>query len=58
MQESATRGSSLALAFDGQSCGMDVHLYGDDDDPSMCPARDADEGSATTGYLRRSDEEG
>ncbi|MFB6523288.1 hypothetical protein [Streptomyces sp. NPDC056401] len=58
VQETATRGSALSLSFDGRKCSVDVYLYGDDADPGMCPAPDADEGCGLIGYLQRSDEDG
>ncbi|MCX4778044.1 hypothetical protein [Streptomyces sp. NBC_01264] len=58
VEETATRGTMLSLKFDGRRCSVDVYLYGDDADPAMCPAPDADEGCADTGYLQRSDEDG
>ncbi|MER5487894.1 hypothetical protein ABT024_32405 [Streptomyces sp. NPDC002812] len=57
-EETTTRGIALSLKFDGRECSVDVYLYGDDADPAMCPAPDADEGCADTGYLERSDEDG
>ncbi|MFF2327049.1 MULTISPECIES: hypothetical protein [unclassified Streptomyces] len=51
--ETATRGTVLSLIFSISDCEVDVHLFGDEDDPSMCPTADPDAGCPNDGYLRR-----
>ncbi|MFD3356594.1 hypothetical protein [Streptomyces fradiae] len=52
--ETATRGHDLQLSFDGDAtCTVWVYLYGDAEDPAMCPTRDPDDGCPSGGYLKR-----
>lgn len=51
--ESATRGTVLSLTFSATDCAVDVYLFGDEDDPVMCPTDEPDDGCPTTGYLSR-----
>ncbi|GHB32031.1 hypothetical protein [Streptomyces chryseus] len=51
--ESATRGTALALIFSTGDCEVSAYLFGDEDDPVLCPTRDADEGCPSDGYLQR-----
>ncbi|MFG2989314.1 hypothetical protein ACGFZK_08470 [Streptomyces sp. NPDC048257] len=52
--ETATRGNDLELSFtEDPTCTVWVYLYGDAEDPSMCPTQDPDDGCSPGGYLRR-----
>jgi hypothetical protein len=51
--ESVTRGTVLSLTFSATDCAVDVYLFGDEDDPVMCPTDEPDDGCPTTGYLSR-----
>ncbi|WP_374984724.1 hypothetical protein [Streptomyces fradiae] len=52
--ETATRGHDLRLSFDGDAtCTVWVYLYGDAEDPAMCPTTDPDAGCPSGGYLKR-----
>jgi hypothetical protein len=54
--ESATRGTVLSLTFSSPDCTVDAYLFGDEDDPAMCPTADPDDGCPTTGYLSRTNQ--
>ncbi|WP_392839260.1 hypothetical protein [Streptomyces sp. LN500] len=41
--ETASRGTMLSLTFSADGCRVDTYLFGDEDDPSMCPTADPDE---------------
>ncbi|MFI8829351.1 hypothetical protein [Streptomyces sp. NPDC053431] len=51
--ETATRGTVLSLIFSIGDCEVDAYLFGDEDDPVMCPTGDADVGCPSDGYLHR-----
>ncbi|WP_331725315.1 hypothetical protein [Streptomyces zaomyceticus] len=51
--EAATRGSVLSLIFSTGDCEVGAYLFGDEDDPVMCPTGDADVGCPSDGYLQR-----
>ncbi|MFF1966299.1 hypothetical protein ACFVW5_22320 [Streptomyces sp. NPDC058232] len=51
--ETASRGTVLSLTFSADDCRVDTYLFGDEDDPSMCPTADPDEGCESIGYLHR-----
>ncbi|MFG3023849.1 hypothetical protein ACGFZQ_35855 [Streptomyces sp. NPDC048254] len=53
--EAATRGSVLSLGSVASECTVTVYLFGDEDDPVMCPTGDADAGCPSDEYLRRSE---
>jgi hypothetical protein len=53
--EAATRGSVLSLESVAGKCTVTVYLFGDQDDPVMCPTGDADAGCPSGEYLRRSE---
>ncbi|MET7474702.1 hypothetical protein ABZT17_10145 [Streptomyces sp. NPDC005648] len=52
--DAAMRGSVLSLASVASSCTVTVYLFGDEDNPVMCPTGDADAGCPSDEYLRRS----
>jgi hypothetical protein len=52
-EETATRGTVLSLVFSTDDCEVDAYLFGDDDDPVMCPTEDPDVGCPSDGYLMR-----
>ncbi|MFJ1863917.1 hypothetical protein ACIOD1_04740 [Streptomyces sp. NPDC088097] len=49
--EAVTHGSVLTLS--SPDCTVSVFLFGEEDDPAMCPTFDPDAGCPRTGYLRR-----
>ncbi|MFC8835803.1 hypothetical protein ACFT8V_21820 [Streptomyces griseoincarnatus] len=51
--ETATRGTVLSLIFSTGDCEVDVFLFGDEDDPVMCPTGHPDAGCPGDGYLHR-----
>ncbi|MFE9866853.1 hypothetical protein ACFYPZ_29610 [Streptomyces sp. NPDC005506] len=51
--ETASRGTVLSLTFSADDCRVDAYLFGDEDDPVMCPTADPDEGCESIGYLHR-----
>ncbi|MGW2013999.1 hypothetical protein [Streptomyces sp. NPDC001927] len=51
--ESAARGTVLSLIFSTGDCEVDAYLFGDEDDPAMCPTGDPDVGCPGDGYLHR-----
>ncbi|WP_309055320.1 hypothetical protein [Streptomyces sp.] len=51
--ETATRGTVLSLTFSSNDCTVDTYLFGDEDDPAMCPTDDPDAGCPASGYLHR-----
>ncbi|MFI8327153.1 hypothetical protein [Streptomyces sp. NPDC085529] len=51
--ETANRGTVLSLVFSTGDCEVGAYLFGDEDDPVMCPTGDADVGCPSDGYLRR-----
>lgn len=53
-EETATRGTVLSLIFSVGDCEVAAYLFGDEDDPVMCPTgEDPDAGCPSDGYLRR-----
>ncbi|MFD7134795.1 hypothetical protein [Streptomyces sp. NPDC059894] len=54
--ETAARGSTLALTFATDGCTVDAYLFGDEGDPGMCPTDDPDDGCPATGYLNRTNQ--
>ncbi|MFJ5779312.1 hypothetical protein [Streptomyces sp. NPDC093094] len=50
----ARRGSVLELTSASVTCTVTVYLFGDEEDPVMCPTGDADAGCLSDEYLRRS----
>ncbi|MEU4506037.1 hypothetical protein [Streptomyces sp. NPDC024089] len=55
--ETTAHGSVLSLTFSAGACEVYVYLFGDEDDPSMCPTQDPDAGCPSDGYLRRNQAE-
>ncbi|MGW8989884.1 hypothetical protein ACWGRF_08155 [Streptomyces zhihengii] len=51
--ETATRGTVLSLIFFTGDCEVGAYLFGDEDDPAICPTADADVGCPSDGYLHR-----
>jgi hypothetical protein len=51
--ETATQGIAVSLSSGTQDCSVDVYLFGDEDDPAMCPTDDPDAGCPSDGYLSR-----
>jgi hypothetical protein len=51
--ENTTRGSVVSLIFSASDCEVDAYLFGDEDDPVMCPTGDPDAGCPSDGYLHR-----
>ncbi|MFD7715548.1 hypothetical protein [Streptomyces sp. NPDC059814] len=51
--ETATHGAVLSLIFSSGGCEVNVYLFGDEDDPAMCPTGDPDDGCPNDGYLHR-----
>ncbi|MFE5710326.1 hypothetical protein ACFQ7J_05785 [Streptomyces sp. NPDC056501] len=51
--ETATRGTVLSLIFSTGDCEVAAYLFGDEDDPVMCPTGDSDVGCPSDGYLQR-----
>jgi hypothetical protein len=51
--ESAARGTVVSLIFSVSDCEVDAYLFGDEDDPVMCPTGDPDVGCPSDGYLQR-----
>ncbi|MFC9589377.1 hypothetical protein ACFTUC_06205 [Streptomyces sp. NPDC056944] len=51
--ESATRGTVVSLIFSAGDCEVDAYLFGDEDDPVLCPTGDPDVGCPSAGYLER-----
>ncbi|MEU9304469.1 hypothetical protein [Streptomyces sp. NPDC048269] len=52
--ETAMRGHELLLSFtEDPTCRVWVYLFGDAEDPSMCPTKDPDDGCPPGGYLKR-----
>ncbi|GAA0611979.1 hypothetical protein [Streptomyces crystallinus] len=54
--EAAAKGFVLALS--AGKCTVDVYLFGDEDDPAMCPTDDADDGCPSDTYLHRTSKPG
>ncbi|MEU0601989.1 hypothetical protein ABZ484_27675 [Streptomyces sp. NPDC006393] len=54
--EAVTHGSVLSLTFSTGDCTVDAYLFGDEDDPAMCPTDDPDDGCPATGYLDRTEQ--
>lgn len=54
--EAVTHGSSLSLTFSADGCTVDTYLFGDEEDPAMCPTADPDEGCPPTEYLHRTNQ--
>ncbi|MFD8205838.1 hypothetical protein ACFV2S_05435 [Streptomyces sp. NPDC059695] len=52
--ESATRGTVVSLIFSAGDCEVDVYLFGDEEDPVLCPTGDPDVGCPSDSYLERS----
>ncbi|MFC4983630.1 hypothetical protein [Streptomyces atroolivaceus] len=52
-EETTTRGSVLSIIFSAGDCEVLVYLFGDEDDPSMCPTGYPDAGCPNDGYLHR-----
>ncbi|MEV3993779.1 hypothetical protein AB0J57_33320 [Streptomyces sp. NPDC049837] len=50
--DAATRGTVLSLTFSPDDCTVHAYLFGDEDDPVLCPTRDPDDGCRADGYLR------
>ncbi|MCZ4125742.1 hypothetical protein [Streptomyces sp. H39-S7] len=51
--EDVTRGAVLSLSFGTGTCWVTAYLFGDADDPDMCPTDDVDLGCPSDGYLHR-----
>lgn len=51
--ESATRGTVVSLVFSAGDCEVDAYLFGDEDDPVMCPTGDPDVGCPSDDYHER-----
>ncbi|MEU9059685.1 hypothetical protein AB0D13_12655 [Streptomyces sp. NPDC048430] len=49
----AAHGSVLSLVFLADGCEVYVYLFGDEDDPAMCPTGAPDAGCPNDGYLNR-----
>ncbi|MGW0561646.1 hypothetical protein ACWDZ4_13755 [Streptomyces sp. NPDC003016] len=53
-EETATRGAVLSLTFSAGDCEVAAYLFGDEDDPVMCPTGDdPDAGCPGDGCLDR-----
>lgn len=55
VEEAATRGSMLSLTFPDRDGSVSAYVFGDEDEPAMCPSEDPD-GGCPSGYLHRSDQ--
>ncbi|MFD5099840.1 hypothetical protein [Streptomyces albidochromogenes] len=51
--ETVTRGTVLSLTFSASECEVTAYLFGDEDDPVLCPTDDADVGCPMDDYLHR-----
>nr|WP_168723371.1 hypothetical protein [Streptomyces sp. SAT1]ANO41941.1 hypothetical protein A8713_032265 [Streptomyces sp. SAT1] len=54
--EAVTHGSVLSLTFSVGDCTVGAYLFGDEDDPVLCPTDDPDDGCPSKGYLRRTNQ--
>lgn len=51
--EDVTRGSVLSLRSANGDCEVEAYLFGDEDDPVLCPTDDTDVGCPDEDYLKR-----
>ncbi|MFI8180995.1 hypothetical protein OG539_07425 [Actinacidiphila glaucinigra] len=51
--EAATRGSVVSLRSADGDCEVTAYLFGDEDDPVLCPTDDTDVGCPEEDYLKR-----
>ncbi|SNS69274.1 hypothetical protein SAMN05216252_107437 [Actinacidiphila glaucinigra] len=51
--ETAMRGSVVSLRFADGGCEVTAYLFGDEDDPVLCPTDDTDIGCPEEDYLKR-----